>query len=336
LLLAAVCVTLAMGQEQPGRGGGKGKGKAPAQIWYVEKTTGGVYKAPNRPLWKLAGLKAMHSRESSWQEQIILDPEQDATYNGAAPGTKYAARMHPDTPTVFVVVAGSVRFTVEGQPEPANGRRGSIVNIMKSTVFSYEVTGDQTAYWVEVNPTNYKTVYSGEGPAPKAAKPDGQVIKVSFGHTPAPYAPPNQLEWNTFDDGIAKCVTGVRVLDDHLFASPLLGYVNADDNNCGTGNGNIGSGPAKPGEPPFNPKSIFGHIHAGPAEWWIVQVGAISGKFENMGEYHAVEGDVLYAAPMTWHQMAAEAMSGPSVRLAMGGYQLINMNNTVNAAGAAQ
>ena len=30
------------------------------------------------------------------------------------------------------------------------------------------------------------------------------------------------------------------------------------------------------------------------------------------------EGDVLYAAPMTWHQMAAEALSGPNVRLAMG------------------
>ena len=30
----------------------------------------------------------------------------------------------------------------------------------------------------------------------------------------------------------------------------------------------------------FNPNSTFGHMHAGPAEWWIVQVGAISGKFE--------------------------------------------------------
>ena len=30
-----------------------------------------------------------------------------------------------------------------------------------------------------------------------------------------------------------------------------------------------------------------------------------------------LEGDVLYAAPMTWHQMGAEAASGPSVRLAM-------------------
>ncbi len=39
---------------------------------------------------------------------------------------------------------------------------------------------------------------------------------------------------------------------------------------------------------------------------------------------------MIYAAPMTWHRMAAEAPSGRNVRLAMGGYQLINMNNTVN------
>ena len=71
-----------------------------------------------------------------------------------------------------------------------------------------------------------------------------------------------------------------------------------------------------------------GHMHPGPAEWWIVQVGQIRGRFENAGEFHAVEGDVLYAAPMSWHEMAAEAPSGPSVRLALGGYNLINMQNT--------
>jgi hypothetical protein len=31
----------------------------------------------------------------------------------------------------------------------------------------------------------------------------------------------------------------------------------------------------------------------------------------NFAEVHAVEGDVLYAAPMTWHKMAAEAPTGP-------------------------
>ena len=225
-----------------------------------------------------------------------------------------------------------MHFTVEGR-QPVIATRGSIVNIMKTTLFSYDVTGDQGALWVEVNPTNYKTVYPAEGPQPAPSK-EGKVVKVSFNHTPGAYTKPNQLMFNTFDDGIAKCAGGAVVLDDHIFASPLLGYVNPADNKCGTGSGNIGSGPDKPDAPAFDPHTTFGHIHAGPAEWWIVQVGAISGKFENMGEYHAVEGDVLYAAPMGWHQMAAEAPSGPSVRLAMGGYPLINMNNTADASGA--
>ena len=336
-LIAAICLAVTAGimasaQDQasgrgPGRGGGRG-GRGPAQNWWVNKTEGGVYKPPMRPLWKLADLKQMHAGQNTWQEQIILDPEQDATYNSGAPGTKYTARMHPDTPTIFVVVSGQLHFEVEGQ-DPITATRGAIVHILKSTVFSYEVTGDQNVLWVEVNPTNYKTVYPAEGPQPAPSK-GGNIVKIAFNHTPAKYQGQNQLIYNTFKDYIEGCHNGPAVLDDHLFASPLLGYVNASENKCGNGTGNIGSGPLKPGDPPFNAKSTFGHMHAGPAEWWIVQVGQIRGQFENTGEFHAVEGDVLYAAPMMWHQMGAEAPSGPNVRLAMAGYQLINMNNTEN------
>jgi mannose-6-phosphate isomerase-like protein (cupin superfamily) len=194
-------------------------------------------------LWKLAELKQTHAGQNTWQEQIILDLEQDATYNSGAPGTNYTARMHPDTPTVFVVVAGQVLFNAEGQ-EPATATRGAIVNIMKATVFSYEVTGDQNALWVEVNPTNYKTVFPSAGPPPAASK-DGTVVKVAFNHNPAAYTPPNRFMFNTFTDAIAACKGGVvAVQDDHLFASPLLGYVNPAENKCGNGTGNIGSGPA--------------------------------------------------------------------------------------------
>jgi quercetin dioxygenase-like cupin family protein len=313
-------------REGGGRGGRAGRGGGPAQTWFVEKTKGGVYVAPMRPIWKLAELKKMHAGQNNWQEQIIKDPEQDVTYNSGAPGFHLAERLHPDTPTVFVVIGGELNLNVEGQP-PTTAKRGAIVNIMKSTIFSFDVAGTQNALWVEVNPANYKTVYPTSGPAP-TAKSGGQIIKVSFGHTPAPYTGSNKLMVNTFDDYIAGCTTGAAVVDDHIWASPLLGYVNAADNKCGTGTGNIGSGPIPPGTPAFNPASTFGHMHAGPAEWWIVQVGQIRGQFENTGEFHATEGDVLYAAPMMWHQMGAEALSGPNVRLAFGGYQLINMGNT--------
>jgi quercetin dioxygenase-like cupin family protein len=275
-----------------------------------------------RPLWSLADLKKMHAGQDTWSQQIILDPEQDATYNSAAPGTHVSPRMHPDTPTVFVVVAGEVHFNVEGQ-QPVTATRGSIVNTMKTTVYSAEVAGSQDALWVEVNPTNYKTVYPADGPQPEPSK-GGRIVKIAFAHKP--YTGINKLHWNTFDDGIAKCTPrGPQVADDHLFVNPLLGYVNPADNKCGTGSLNIGQGPTND---TFNPKPTFGHMHPGPAEWWIVQVGQIRGRFENAGEFNAVEGDVLYAAPMSWHEMSAMAPSGPSVRLALGGYNLINMQNT--------
>jgi mannose-6-phosphate isomerase-like protein (cupin superfamily) len=297
----------------------------PAETWWVAKTRGGVYNPPMRPIWRKADLLRMHAGQNTWSEPIIRDPEQEATYNSGAPGTKYGPRMHPDTPTVFVVIQGQLHFNVEGQ-QPVTATRGAIVNIMKSTVFSFDVTGDSNALWVEVNPANYKTVYPSAEPQPTAPT-SSQIVKVAFSHTPAPYTGSNRLMVNTFDDYIAKCQTGAAVVDDHIWSSPLLGYVNAADNKCGSANGNIGSGPIPPGAPDFDPASTFGHMHAGPAEWWIVQVGQIRGQFENTGEFHAVEGDVLYAAPMTWHQMAAEAPTGPNVRLAFGGYQLINMNS---------
>jgi len=296
----------------------------PRQTWWVVKTEGGIYKPPMRPLWRLADLKKMHQGQSNWSEQIIRDPEQDATYNSAAPGTKFGPRAHPDTPTAFVVIAGEVHFNVEGQ-QPVTATRGSIVNIMKTTVYSYDVEGSQNALWVEVDPANYKTVYPSDGPQPQAMA-GGQVVKVAFNHEPPGYTPPNQLEWNVFTDGIAKCrLRGAVVMDDHIFANPIVGFPNPADDKCPS------TRPRRNGEDstaPFNPHSVFGHMHAGPAEWWIIQAGAISGKFENKGEFHAVEGDVLYAAPMTWHQMGVEGTSGPSIRLAMGGYELINMFNT--------
>jgi len=322
LLSAAVALTLVPAAAQQAAG--------PPEYWWANKTEGGVYAPPMRPLWRLADLKKMHAGANNWSEQIVLDPEQDATYNSGAPGARFTPRLHPDTPTVFVVVTGEMHFNVEGQP-PVTATRGSIINIMKTTLFSYDVGGSQNALWVEVNPRNYKTVYPAAGPQPASSR-DGKIVKVSFAHHPGAYAPPNQLHWNTFDDGIAKCaLRGTRVLDDHIFVSPLIGFVNPADNKCGTGRGNVGGGPDQGA---FDPHATFGHMHPGPAEWWIVQVGAISGRFENQGEFHAVEGDVLYAAPMSWHEMGAEAPSGPSVRLAMGGYELINMNNTENGRAA--
>ena len=104
--------------------------------------------------------------------------------------------MHPDTATVFVVIAGHVQFNIEGQ-QPIAAVRGSIVNVPRTTVYSAEVGGDSNALWVEVNPANYKAVYPAADPAPKAVS-GGEVIKIAFGHTPGVYRAPNRPHWNLF------------------------------------------------------------------------------------------------------------------------------------------
>lgn len=331
---------------------GLGYAQAPGggpQTWWVSKTQGGVYKPPMKPIWKLSELKKKYAGTNNWKEQIVLDPEQDATYNSAAPGTKFPRQMHPDSHDIFVVIAGELRFAIEGQA-PVVAKRGSIVNVLKSTVFSYEAGGTQNALWVDVNPPNYKTLYPSDDPQPAAAA-GATVVKVSFSHTPGAYTVPNLAHWNLFD-AAAKCEPlGTRVVEDGQYANAIYGFANPNDplNKCagaarggaapaggrgGAGaqaRGAVAAGRGARGgaDAPaaFNPNSTFGHLHAGPAEWWIVQVGHIRAQFENTGEFIAEEGDVLYAPPMTWHQMGF-AGAGPSCRLALGGYQLINMNNT--------
>jgi len=322
LLLSSVVPVLAQ-DDALARGGRDGT----TEYWWVDKIAGGpnAYKEPNRPIWRLSELKQMHAGQNNWSQQIILDDEHNVTYNSGAPGTKITRRLHPDTPTVFVIVAGKLRFNLEGQ-QPVTATKSGIIHIMKDTLYSADVSGDQNALWIEVNVRGYSTVYPAADPKPQTSS-GNSIVKVSFAHRPQPYNPPNQLYFNTLE-AIATCKVHVAVEDDHLFANPALGYVNPADNKCGGGSLNTGSGrPIEPGTT-FNTTVPFGHLHSGTVEWWIIQVGQESGRFENYGEYHATEGDVMYVPPNTWHETTADTPSGPSVRLAMGAYQRISMQNT--------
>jgi mannose-6-phosphate isomerase-like protein (cupin superfamily) len=315
----------------PARPARAGRG-APAETWYVNKKDSVVYKAPNRPLWKLADLLKMHAGKSNWSQPILKDELEDVTYNSGAPGTKFIPRMHNQTPTVFFIMRGEVHFAVEGQ-DPVTATRGGIVNIMANTIYSYEVSGSDNALWININPLGFRTEYPTTEPPPPAQK-GATLTKVAFAHRPGAYTGNNKLYFNLFD-AIAKCQpTGGVVNDDHIHASPLTGFVNTAEytSKCPNGPGTIRGGAASTA--PFDPKATFGHLHEGVREWWIVQAGQIQGRFEKTGEFHAVEGDVLNAEQDMWHQMGLEAPSGPSVRTAISAYSIANMQNTATPAGA--
>lgn len=314
----------------PGRGG-----RGPAEFWYVNKKTSVVYTPPNRPLWKLSDLLQMHAGQNNWSQEILKDDLQDVTYNSAAPGTKFIPRMHSQTASVYVVMKGEMHFTVEGQGQ-VTATRGSIVNILNDTVYSFDITGSQNALWININPLGVRTEYPATEPPPPP-EPGTELTKVTFTHSPGVYGGTNRLMYNLFD-AIAKCEpAGYVVAEDHIYINPLIGYPNIAENKCPSGGrgapaGAFVRGPGPASTAPFDPNSVFGHLHEGVREWWIVQAGAISGKFEKTGEFHAVEGDVLNAEQDMWHQMGVEGTSGPSVRTAISAYNINNFGNTASPA----
>jgi mannose-6-phosphate isomerase-like protein (cupin superfamily) len=297
--------------------------RGPLQQWWVYKGSPGIYTPPNRPLWKLSDLLRAHSGQNNWSEVIVRNPQQEGTYNSAAPGTSVPTRMHVDTNALFIVVRGEMHFTVEGQP-PVTATRGSEVNIPHTTLYFYQVAGSQNALWVEVHPAEYKTVYPVEGAQPPAM-PGNSIVKVAFNHTPGTFVPPNQVHWNLFEAAAACAPLGVHVDEAGLYTSAIAGYAMANDpsNKC---NMRV-SVPPPDDTQPFNKNSTFGHMHAGMSEWWVIQSGHMHGRIENAGEFQAEEGDVMYAPQSSWHSQTFEG-PGMSERLAIAPFAFNNMNNT--------
>jgi mannose-6-phosphate isomerase-like protein (cupin superfamily) len=295
----------------------------PAAVLLGAETKGGVFIPPNKPLTRLADLKKKHAGQANWKEMAVRDKELQAEYNSAAPGTKLSPRFHAGFSNIMVVFEGEMRWEIENQT-PFVATRGSIVNIAPMTIYSYEVTGTKPAIWIDVNPAHVDTVYQNEPPAVAGAVP----TKITFNRQPAKYVEPNMPHWNLFESAKAhpEAPGGVRVHTEHFYANANYGFADPNDPlnpNRGNPAGRGGRGAAPTG--PFDPKVPFGHLHADSAEWWMVMVGQISGRFES-GEVIGSEGDILYAPPFTWHQMGNRG-PGPSCRLTFGAYDPVNFNN---------
>src|SRR5205823_6498503 len=52
----------------------------------------------------ISGTSTGTPKRGLMSEQIIKDPERDATYNSGAPGTKYPRRLHYGNAVLFVVI----------------------------------------------------------------------------------------------------------------------------------------------------------------------------------------------------------------------------------------
>src|ERR1700687_1530263 len=86
----------------------------PRKVLYVSKPLKPArYRAPMKPLVRLADLKAKHKGQANWSELVVDDKNNRAEVISAAPGSKIARHLHSDAPEYWVVQQGQIRFEIE-------------------------------------------------------------------------------------------------------------------------------------------------------------------------------------------------------------------------------
>jgi quercetin dioxygenase-like cupin family protein len=281
LLMCAAAVSAAAQDQRP----------APTAVWAPKPTQTTAYPRAHTPWVKLVDLKAKHKGAATWRERVVDDGRLTGDYESAAPGTKVARRLHPDTREWFAVVEGDVRVEIDGQP-PFAATRGSVVNIPRQTIYSLETIGEAPSlrFIVNVAPP----------PPPRPPPPGTAWVPVTMNRTPGQYDQFNQPHVNIHEAAAKneKYTGGRFVRDDKSEMLIIYGY----EKNL----------------PPLDP-SDKGHFHPESAEFWLVFVGRIRYAFEGQQPFIASEGDIVYVPANTWHA-ARFTGADPACRLSITEY----------------
>jgi len=273
IAIVLLCETTALAQTQAQR-------PVPTQVWAPKPIAIPGYTPPQQPWVKLTDVRARHQGERDWRELLVDDGRLSGEYVSAAPGSKMAKRLHPDTREWFAVVEGEIRVDIEGQ-EPFVAKRGSLVNIPRQTIYSLETIGDRPSLRFVVNVAKAKTLYPVEVEPPTA--PSGmRWIEVTVNRLGGQYDQFNTPHLNIHDAAAKdeKYAGGRFVRDDKSEMLVLYGH----EKNL----------------PPLDPADK-GHFHAESAEFWLVFAGQIRYSFEGQEPFVASEGDVVYVPAGTWH-----------------------------------
>lgn len=258
---------------------------APLTLVWAPKPDASPFVAPNKPWWKLSEILAAHTGQKDWREPIVRDSALSATYIQMAPGEKTKTMLYADSSIEWVVEAGQIRFSIQGQ-EPFVASHNFVVAVPARTAFSLETVGDAPSLRFEVSHTRSTPLYPiSETPTPIPGK---TYIRTAIQGPPA---------------------TGKFYVDYQKEIAEGGGRPPAGFGRDSETQFNIIRGPGVPRPPDSDP----GHFHDGSAEFFFVLEGHLSLLTEGVPFIaDAVPGDVLYAPAGRWHRtaFAGDGMSG--------------------------
>ena len=280
--------------------------------WTPKKNPVEAYAAPNRPLWKLSDVLALHAKEASWTQPIVRNKDLKADWHQLASGGKMPPVMYPDTRTGLIVWGGQVRVTIEGQA-PFMASKGFEIDVPFRVPFALEVIGSQPALWFEVHQADDRPIY------PLAATPDKPrdipgytYTKTRMGGGAGTWDAANKPYLDYYRDVIGGSTKATAfIASDQVFMNNIRG-------------------PGIITPPPSN----RGHFHAEYDEFWFIMEGNIDYLIEGVPLFTAGPGDIVTAATGRFHRASFGGPVGQmDTRVAINPYPLGLHNYEIDASG---
>jgi mannose-6-phosphate isomerase-like protein (cupin superfamily) len=249
------------------------------------------YSGPNKPHWKLSDILKKHTGQQNWIETVVETPDFTGAYISMAPGGKTKKVFYSDDRVFWVVQAGQIRFTIEGQV-PFVASKGFLVQVPYRVPFQLETVGNVPSLRLEVRPPEPPIYPIAETPD---AAPGVRYIRASFKEGPGVYDAVNKPALDFHKDVVQAGARPPRVFleDDRLAVEIFRG----------------------PGVP-TPPATSVGHLRANYPGFWFVLEGRQEFLFEGEPLIRAQQGDVVFKPAGRWHRATA-AGSGTSTRLAI-------------------
>jgi mannose-6-phosphate isomerase-like protein (cupin superfamily) len=263
----------------------------PRIVWAARHNPETPYKAPNKPLWRIADILKAHRVAKSWDQPVLLNRDFDGHYISMAPGEKSKCLFYADDRAFGWIYSGQLKVTIDGQ-ESKILSKGWAFNVAPRLSTCLETVGDEAAVFFRVTPAGQAPSYpESETPTPMKGYTYEKAKITSTGGYDATNAP-----FFNIDDYGASDRSGERFLfDGHTSANPRRDVAIAE----------------------LPPPTDWGHFHAAMAEAWVVVYGRIDVLISGSGLVHGEFGDVINVPEERWHRATSAPGSGKSIRLSI-------------------
>lgn len=252
----------------------------PMRFWAPKKTPYAGYAAPNKPLWKLTDVMAMHKGQARWSQPVVRNKDIVADWHQIAPGETTQAVAYSDNRTGIIIWSGEAMVSMAGQ-EPFAARKGFEIDVPYRVPFTLKATGDQPLLYLEIHAASDMPLYPVDTTTTKPKPVNGFVYEERLATGgPGGFDAANKPYLDYYKDVVeGGARAGAFIAAQHMFVNNIRGR-------------------GVPTPPPSN----LGHYHVGYDEFWFVMEGNVDVQIEGVGVVNAAAGDIVTAAQGRWHR----------------------------------